>query len=248
MTSAVKTLTLSSSANSLASLATGTSKARITANLDILRSFITLALSTSRLWTGPILIPETGILTASLSRKVSSASNDPRVEACTQTPSPPLSTLEKMSVMSSMTASLSSSSESSGVMTNIEVPATAVSRPGATIFTPIAALISLWSINWPLMRSSRRAWGVFRALIRVTSGPPRPQTTILSPSRSFPFSNTTSTVVPRPSIVLTSNTEHWGTSTYMSRSASMVWVSLTMTWRRSEMPSPVTAEVGTTLT
>ncbi|KAF9066111.1 hypothetical protein BDP27DRAFT_1546594 [Rhodocollybia butyracea] len=37
-------------------------------------------------------------------------------------------------------------------------------------------------------------------------GPLRPQTTILSPSCRIPFDRTTSVVVPRPSITLTSST------------------------------------------
>ena len=43
-------------------------------------------------------------------------------------------------------------------------------------------------------------------------------------------------------------TVHCVSSTNMSRSAIMVCVSLTMSWRRSGIPSPVTALVGTTLT
>mmetsp|Transcript_33806 Transcript_33806/g.74950 ORF Transcript_33806/g.74950 Transcript_33806/m.74950 type:complete len:223 (-) Transcript_33806:1550-2218(-) len=222
MMSAVKTLTLSSWASSRASLLTGTSNARITAYFLAPFSFITLALSTSFLCTGPMLMPDTGMLTSSLLRKASRASREPRVEACTHTPSPPLSTLLKMSAMSAIAASLSSSSSSSGPTTNIEVPATAVSRPGATILTPMAARISLWSIRAPFTRISRSTCGVLSALIRVTIGPPRPHTTILSPSLSMPLTSTQSTVVPSPSMVLTSSTVHCVSATNMSLSAIMV--------------------------
>lgn len=44
-------------------------------------SSMTLARITSFLWIGPMLIPETGIWTASLFRKVRSASSDPSVLA-----------------------------------------------------------------------------------------------------------------------------------------------------------------------
>eukprot|EP00967_Tisochrysis_lutea_P129669 scaffold223222_cov21-Tisochrysis_lutea.AAC.1 len=38
--------------------------------------------------------------------------------------------------------------------TNMDVPATAVSRPGATILTPMAAVTSLWSMSSPFTRIS----------------------------------------------------------------------------------------------
>mmetsp|Transcript_3196 Transcript_3196/g.8464 ORF Transcript_3196/g.8464 Transcript_3196/m.8464 type:complete len:229 (+) Transcript_3196:1002-1688(+) len=228
MMSAVKILTFSSSASSRASLDTGTSKARMTAyflaELSALEpfSFITLARSTSFLCTGPMLMPDTLMLTSGEARKVSSASSEPRVDACTHTPSPPLSTFEKMSAISAMAAIFSSSSSSSGVTTNMDVPATAVSRPGATILTPMAAVTSLWSMSSPFTRISFITCGVFSALMRVTMGPLRPHTTTLSPSRSLPLTSTQSTVVPRPGIVLTSSTVASGWSTNMSRSAIMV--------------------------
>mmetsp|Transcript_40427 Transcript_40427/g.120591 ORF Transcript_40427/g.120591 Transcript_40427/m.120591 type:complete len:264 (+) Transcript_40427:938-1729(+) len=254
MMSAVKTLTLYSCASAIASRVTTTSNARITAYFlsDLpfspFFSFMMLARSTSFLCTGPMLMPDTGMFTSGVDRNDSSASSEPSVLACTHTPSPPLSTLEKMSAMSSMTVALSSSSSSSGPTTNSCVPATACSRPGATTRTPIAALISLWSSIWPLTRISLSTCGVLSALMRVTAGPESVHTTMRSPSRSAPLTSTQSTVVPRPSIVLTSSTVACVSSTNMSRSPIIDCVSLVISWIRSGMPSPLIADVGTTLT
>ena len=88
MMSAVKILTPVELACSVASFVTTTSKAKMTANFFRPFSSIVLARMTSRLCTGPMLIPETGILTASERRNSNRASRDPKVEACTQTPSP----------------------------------------------------------------------------------------------------------------------------------------------------------------
>lgn len=88
MMSAVNTLTPADWACSWASFVTGTSKAKMTAYFFLPFSSIVLALITSFLCTGPMLIPDTGILTASERRNSSSASNEPSVDACTQTPSP----------------------------------------------------------------------------------------------------------------------------------------------------------------
>ena len=88
MMSAVKILTPELLACSCASLVTSTSKARMTANFLRPFSSIVLARMTSFLCTGPILIPETGILTASLFKNSSKASKEPNVDAWTQTPSP----------------------------------------------------------------------------------------------------------------------------------------------------------------
>ncbi|KAA6423504.1 MAG: hypothetical protein FRX49_06564 [Trebouxia sp. A1-2] len=86
--SAVKTLTPKLSAISRASRVTGTSKARRQANFLRPFSSMTLARMMSFLCTGPMLMPDTGILTAGDFRNSSSASRDPSVEAWTHTPSP----------------------------------------------------------------------------------------------------------------------------------------------------------------
>ena len=49
---------------------------------------MTLARMTSRLWTGPMLMPDTGMRTAGDLRNSRSASREPSVDACTHTPSP----------------------------------------------------------------------------------------------------------------------------------------------------------------
>ena len=69
-----------------------------------------------------------------------------------------------------------------------------------------------------------------------------------SPSFNEPLTSTTSTVVPKPSKVFTSSTVACVSSSSVSRSAIMLCVSLTISCRRSGMPSPVMALVGTTLT
>lgn len=76
----------SSSSRLLTSLETGTSKARMTAYLGHFFSFMTLARNTSRLCTGPMLMPDMGMLTSELDRKASSASRDPSVEDCAVDP------------------------------------------------------------------------------------------------------------------------------------------------------------------
>ena len=79
-------------------------------------------------------------------------------------------------------------------------------------------------------------------------GPAMPHTTIVSPSRSSPFTSTTSMVVPRPSIVLTSRIVACVCGVNMSRWLMSCCVSCTSSMSRSGTPSPVKAEVGTTLT
>ena len=130
-----------SSARRSASLSTGTSKQRIQASSRA-RSSIVAARITSFLCTGPMLIPETGILLTF--KKSSSASRDPSVLACTHTPRPDLSIELSKDVKSDMTSSRRSSSSSSGPITRRRDPAIAFSRSGATILTPRAALTSLW--------------------------------------------------------------------------------------------------------
>mmetsp|Transcript_24788 Transcript_24788/g.81080 ORF Transcript_24788/g.81080 Transcript_24788/m.81080 type:complete len:267 (+) Transcript_24788:2071-2871(+) len=245
MMSAVKTLTPSSLARSSASFSTLTSKARMHANSLRCRSSMTDAPMTSRLCTGPMEMPETGICTASLSRKARRASSEPRVEAWTYTPSPVRSTLWRMALMSLITSSLRSSTSSAGVRRCSCVPATAFSRSCATSLMPCAATISLWCMYCDLTRSSRSGCGVRSARTLVTIGPSRPATTTVAPSLSEPLSSTQSIVVPSPSTIFTSMTVHCTSSTYMSFSVMRVCGSLVMTWSKSGMPSPVMALVGT---
>lgn len=129
-----------SSAIFSASLSTGTSKHRIHANSFAFSNMVADRMI-SFLWTGPMLIPETGILLDL--RKSRSASKDPRVLACTQTPRPDLSIELRRDVKSDMISSRKSSSSSSGPQTSKREPAIAFSRSGAVIFTPNAALTSL---------------------------------------------------------------------------------------------------------
>mmetsp|Transcript_12637 Transcript_12637/g.38681 ORF Transcript_12637/g.38681 Transcript_12637/m.38681 type:complete len:222 (+) Transcript_12637:784-1449(+) len=203
-------------------------------------------LTTSFLYTGPMLMPETGIL--DVLRNSKSASSEPSVDACTYTPSPVLSTERRMEEKSFITSSLSSSSSSAhpgSCTTSSCVPATAFSRPSAAIFTPCAASISLWCRYCPLTLISRKGCGVSRARTFVTMGPSRPHTTIVSPSFNLPPDSTTSIVVPKPSMTFTSNTVHCSTSEYTNLSLRSFCGSCTSIMRRSGMPSPVIAEVGT---
>mmetsp|Transcript_19071 Transcript_19071/g.32059 ORF Transcript_19071/g.32059 Transcript_19071/m.32059 type:complete len:294 (-) Transcript_19071:936-1817(-) len=248
MMSAVKILTPTSSAICCASDVTLTSKARMQAySFCPFLSRAVDAAMTSRLFTGPMLITDTGIFTASDLRNSRSASSDPKVDAWTQTPSPDLSTEDRMLLMSEETSFLSSSSSSSGPSTNTGVPARTLSRPVATIFTPCAPLISLWWMYDPFTRISRIGCGVTRARICVTTGPEMPQHTMFCPSFSVPFTRITSMVVPSPSIIFTSSTVACRSLTYCSFSAMRVCGSCTRRPRRSGRPSPVMAEVGTTL-
>lgn len=129
-----------SSAIFSASLSIETSKQRMQAS-SLAFSNIVAERITSLLCTGPMLMPDTGILLTL--RKSNRASRDPRVEACTQTPRPDLSILFSNEVKSDITSSLNSSSSSSGPTTRRREPAIAFSRSGATILTPSAALTSL---------------------------------------------------------------------------------------------------------
>ena len=74
-----------------------------------------------------------------------------------------------------------------------------------------------------------------------------PATTMVCPSRSVPLIRMTSMVVPRPSIIFTSSTVHCTASKNCRRSFMRVCVRSTSVWIRSGMPSPVMADVGTTL-
>eukprot|EP00878_Enallax_costatus_P031103 GHUV01033967.1.p2 GENE.GHUV01033967.1~~GHUV01033967.1.p2 ORF type:complete len:109 (+),score=11.77 GHUV01033967.1:606-932(+) len=65
----------------------------------------------------------------------------------------------QLTAISSITVSFSSSSSSSGPITYKLVPATADSRPGATILTPMAARTSLCSTSCPFTRISFNTCG-----------------------------------------------------------------------------------------
>ena len=79
----------------------------------------------------------------------------------------------------------------------------------------------------------------------VTMGPLRPHSTTVSPTLSTPLMSTTSTVVPRPSIIFTSSTEQVTYGTYMMRFVMSSCVICVSSSSKSGMPSPVMAEVGT---
>ena len=138
--SPLKRRTPISSASFSASLSIGTSKQRIQAS-SLAFSSIGAHRIISFLKTGPILIPETGILL--LFKKSNKASRDPSVDAWTETPRPDLSMLSKSEVKSDMTSSFKSSTSSSGPTRRSREPAMAFSRSGAVILTPRAALTSL---------------------------------------------------------------------------------------------------------
>lgn len=129
-----------SSANFSASLSTGTSKHRMQA-ISCAFSSCGMTRLTSFLCTGPMLIPETGILLSS--RKESRASREPRVLAWTCTPTCVLEMRLSKSSKGFMISSIKSSSSSSGPHTRSLEPAIALSRSGATTLTPFAALTSL---------------------------------------------------------------------------------------------------------
>lgn len=67
---------------------------------------------------------------------------------------------------------------------------------------------------------------------------------MVSPTFRRPFTNTTSIVVPRPSMTLTSSTVHSNVSFSSSASLWEVWPILQRYIIRSLRPSPVMAEVG----
>jgi len=129
-----------SSASRSASLSTVTSKQRIHASSFAFSNMVAERII-SFLCTGPMLMPDTGILLTF--KKSKRASRDPSVDACTQTPLPDLSMLLRREVKSDITSSRRSSSSSSGPTTSSREPAIAFSRSGAVTLTPNAALTSL---------------------------------------------------------------------------------------------------------
>ncbi|KAH3681095.1 hypothetical protein WICPIJ_007955 [Wickerhamomyces pijperi] len=181
MISAEKILIPCSSAYCSASLSTFTSKHNITA-YSLALSNIVVAFITSLLKTGPNPMDMTGIFMSF--KKSKRASREPKVDACTVTPLPEVSTESNNPVKSSITSSISSSSSSSGPTTNKREPATAFSKSLAAILTPRAAFTSLWCMYSDLIRNSLDGGGVNRALIFVTIGPFIPHNTTRSPSRS----------------------------------------------------------------
>mmetsp|Transcript_92285 Transcript_92285/g.287641 ORF Transcript_92285/g.287641 Transcript_92285/m.287641 type:complete len:228 (-) Transcript_92285:674-1357(-) len=210
MMSAVKTCTSSCLACVMASLLTLTSKQRMTAYSGRFLSFMIAAFFTSFLWTSPMPTSKTGIFMSP--RKDKRASKEPSVLAFTYTPSACFSNSLRTLSKPSSTSSFSSSMSSSGPTTRSSVPATASSRPGAQIFTPMDKLIDAWWTYSPFTRISFMGFGVRSARMVVTMGPFMPAMTIWSPSRSVPFTRTTSMVVPRPSMFFTSMTVHCSSS------------------------------------
>jgi hypothetical protein len=87
--------------------------------------------------------------------------------------------------------------------------------------------------------------GVSRALTSVTIAPFRPHNTIVSLTLSTPLDKTTSMVVPRPSMTLTSRIVQSSSEIYISLAFILSCVSLTSSNSISGTPSPVTADVGT---
>ena len=139
-----------------------------------------MAFNTSFLWTGPIAILTTGIL-AVVFKNSRSASSDPKVDACTQTPSLCLSTyLSRISQRLSSISAFASYTSWSVLALNSSEPAIAFSRPGAAIFIPMEPLIFWWWIYSALTLISFNGYGVNKALIYVTIGPLKPWSTIVS--------------------------------------------------------------------
>ena len=95
-----------------------------------------------------------------------------------------------------------------------------------------------------LTRISTSGCGVSNERIVVTIGPPRPHTTIVSPSRNMPFTRITSIVVPRPSICFTSSTEHSNFGSSNKRFDIIVCVSCTNMYSKSGTPSPLQPQQG----
>eukprot|EP01139_Manchomonas_bermudensis_P011151 Amastigsp_a342197_108.p4 type:complete len:199 gc:universal Amastigsp_a342197_108:599-1195(+) len=144
-----------------------------------------------------------------------------------------------------MTSDLRSSTFWPGWTTTTLVPATTFSRSCAQILRPCAANTVLWCWYGVFTRSSFIGCGVSSARTRVWIGPSRPQSRSSSPSWRAPLTSTTSIVVPRPSIALTSRTVASTRSWTVSRFSMSRWVSCVMSRSRSGSPSPVCADVGT---
>mmetsp|Transcript_24307 Transcript_24307/g.76190 ORF Transcript_24307/g.76190 Transcript_24307/m.76190 type:complete len:322 (+) Transcript_24307:795-1760(+) len=202
------------------------------------------ARSTSFWKIGPMPVCDTGMGGShSWRRNLSSASRAPSVLACASTPTLSVAS-EATSLKSDMTSSMTTSSTSSSPMTLMGVPATTCSSPWPVSFTPMAPVISAWWMYSARTRISRPGGGVSTARSCVTTGPSRVQHTMRSPSRSVPLTSTASTVVPRPSMTLTSMTVHSSASCAMIFSMARVWLSMDSRRSRSGTPSPVMADVG----
>mmetsp|Transcript_84518 Transcript_84518/g.247899 ORF Transcript_84518/g.247899 Transcript_84518/m.247899 type:complete len:202 (-) Transcript_84518:1221-1826(-) len=191
----------------------------MTAYSGIRFSRITAARLTSLSCTSPIPTSRTGMpLAPSTDIKASSL---PSSLALTKTP---LSCLWKpaMTPWSSAWAScLSFSRPSFASTTRSRVPATAVSKPVATILRPTEPLTERWLAYFGLARVSAMGCGVRRLLMVVTIGPAEPVRTIRSPSRSVPCFKSTSAATPASllSPALTSKTTHSSSSFCCRRSA-----------------------------
>mmetsp|Transcript_10003 Transcript_10003/g.19199 ORF Transcript_10003/g.19199 Transcript_10003/m.19199 type:complete len:219 (+) Transcript_10003:967-1623(+) len=199
----------------------------------------------SFLCTGPMPMPETLILLSS--RYDRRASRDPSVLALTYTPSPEGSTRPRMESTSLWHLALSNSTSSPWPWryTISSVPARAESSSLATTLTPIAPVMVEWRMYSFLTLISRIGGGVSSPLIVVTMGLSMPAQTMVSPRLRLPETRRTSRVVPMPSIFFTSRTEHLLLLRTEMRSLWSFLVSFTTRYKRSGIPSPVWAEVGT---
>lgn len=143
--------------------------------------------------------------------------------------------------------SIALSISSSLLATSKGVPATAYSRPGADILTPLAAIISSWYKNSFLTLISFMGCGVRRALTFVTIGPLNPKSTIWSSFFIFPSTKMQSIVVPCPSTIFTSITVQLNLD-LETLIRFLMLLMLRLYWTRMESisgsPSPVMPEVG----
>ena len=138
---------------------------------------------------------------------------------------------------------------SSWCITRMPVPGTTfVSSGSPVIFRPMAPSSDSCFMSSDLTLVSLLGGGVNKALAVVTIGPSCVHSTMVSPACKQPLTNITSSVAPRPSTTFTSRTVHWRLYPNMSFAASLCCVKDNTTLNRSGTPSPVMADVGTTLT
>mmetsp|Transcript_773 Transcript_773/g.2549 ORF Transcript_773/g.2549 Transcript_773/m.2549 type:complete len:260 (-) Transcript_773:1154-1933(-) len=237
--------TFSRLAKSWALEAVCASKARITAYSGSRFSRITAARFTSFCWTSPTPASSTGMfLVCSMD---SNASSFPSSLAFTRTPVSCRSKPAKAPWSSAWASCFSLSKLSSPPTMWRCVPATTVSKPAAKILVPMDLLTDGWLVYFGLARVSVIGWGVKRPLMVVTTGPPEPASTIRSPSRRQPFFKRTSAVMPRSFLppARTSNTTHSNSSRSSRLSTRRSCARLANRYRRSGIPCPVAALVGT---
>ena len=164
---------LKESASSCASRVTGTSKPRTTPYFSLCSSMVD-AFIMSRLLIGPILIAE--YLTFWLLKYSSNASNEPRVEACTYTPSECSLILFKaceislkshfssffhsMNYLSSKSLKYSTSSSLLAMYSGRPASARSISSPRPTILIPVAPFTLVCLTHCCFTRRSLFAGGV----------------------------------------------------------------------------------------